>query len=251
MNPEVQRKFMQNTNRLIQSSVGLFVTVLALFLFAGCKSGPAAPGQTAPSTVAATPSPAATPAPAESVTPVAAATPTATIGVGDTNNGAGSATLAAASAPITPPVRIKAGLTASWKDSEGNEWLPDQGFADGETTERPDDMKIENTTDPAMYRTEHYSMTSFSYPVPNGKYIVKLHFAETFDGITGPGQRMFSFNVQGQEFKDFDIWVKAGGPARAYIETVNVEVTDGKLDIKFTPNVENPEINGIEILPAT
>jgi len=29
-----------------------------------------------------------------------------------------------------------------------------------------------------------------------------------------------------------------------------VEVTDGKLNISFTPNVENPEINGIEILPA-
>ena len=45
-------------------------------------------------------------------------------------------------------------------------------------------------------------------------------------------------------------YVKAGGPQRAYIETVPVEVTDGKLDITFTSNVENPEINGIEILPA-
>jgi hypothetical protein len=35
----------------------------------------------------------------------------------------------------------------------------------------------------------------------------------------------------------------------AYIETVPVEVTNGKVDITFTPNVENPEINGIEILP--
>ena len=61
---------------------------------------------------------------------------------------------------------------------------------------------------------------------------------------------MFSFNVEGQEFKDFDVWVKAGSAQRAYIETVNVEVTDGKLDISFTPKVENPEINGIEILPA-
>jgi len=226
MNPEVQRKFMQNKNRLIQSSAGLFVTVLALFLFAGCKSEPAAPVDTAISVAPATPPPAVTPAPVQSAAP------------------------AAVPAPATP-VRIKAGLATPWKDSEGNEWLADQGFADGDTTDRPDDMKIDNTTDPAMYHTEHYSMTSFSYPVPNGKYIVKLHFAETFDGITGPGQRVFSFNVQGQEFKDFDIWVKAGGPAKAYIETVNVEVTDGKLTIKFTPNVENPEINGIEILPAT
>jgi hypothetical protein len=86
--------------------------------------------------------------------------------------------------------------------------------------------------------------------VPNGKYLVKLHFCETFDGITAPGGRVFSFNVEGQEFKDFDIMVKAGGAQRAYIETVKVEVADGKLDITFTPKEENPEINGIEILPA-
>ncbi len=45
------------------------------------------------------------------------------------------------------------------------------------------------------------------------------------------------------------MWAKAGGPLRAYVQTVNVEITDGKLDIFFTPNVENPQINGIEILP--
>jgi hypothetical protein len=32
---------------------------------------------------------------------------------------------------------------------------------------------------------------------------------------------------------------------------VDVDVTDGKLDIKFTPNIENPEINAIEIIPAS
>ena len=94
-------------------------------------------------------------------------------------------------------------------------------------------------------------MTTFSYPLPNGKYSVKLHFAETFEGITGPGQRVFSFNVEGRAFKDFDVWVKAGGPLRAYVETVPVEITGGKLDIKFTPSVENPEINGIEIVPGS
>jgi hypothetical protein len=61
---------------------------------------------------------------------------------------------------------------------------------------------------------------------------------------------VFSFNVEGQEFRDFDVWVKAGGGQRAYIETVNVTVTDGKLDITFEPNVDNPEINGIEIAPV-
>ena len=79
--------------------------------------------------------------------------------------------------------------------------------------------------------------------------MVKLHFAETFDGITGPGERVFSFNVQGHEFKDFDVWVKAGGPLKAYVETVPVEVADGKIKITFTPKVENPQVCAIEIIP--
>jgi hypothetical protein len=151
---------------------------------------------------------------------------------------------------VPPPVRIKAGPSTSFTDAEGNVWLPDQGFAEGDTVERPD-IQIANTKTPAIYRSERYSMTSFSYPVPNGKYTVRLHFAETFEGISGPGERVFSFNVEGHEFKDFDVWVKAGGPLRAYIETVNADVTDGKLDVTFTSNIENPEINGIEILPGS
>ena len=93
-------------------------------------------------------------------------------------------------------------------------------------------------------------MTAFTCKLPNGRYVVKLHFAETFESIEGPGQRVFSFNVQGHDYKDFDVFVKAGGAFRAYVETVNVEVTDGTFKITFASGVENPEINGIEILPA-
>ena len=94
-------------------------------------------------------------------------------------------------------------------------------------------------------------MTSFSYPVPNGKYVVKLHFAETYDDITGPGKRVFTFIVEGHEFKDFDVWAEAGGAQRAFVQTVNVEVSDGRLNIYFIHQQQNPEINGIEILPAS
>ena len=159
-----------------------------------------------------------------------------------------SATAPAQSAPAAKTVRIKAGKSEPVKDAEGNVWLADQGFEGGQTLERPD-IQIANTKSPDLYRAERYSMDSFSWPVPNGKYVVKLHFAETFEGITGPGQRVFSFNVQGHEFKDFDVWVKAGGPMRAYVETVNVEATNGDIKVTFTPNVENPQINAIEIIP--
>lgn len=165
------------------------------------------------------------------------------------------ATTPAPTAPAPEPahsvVRIKAGLSTSFTDSSGNVWQSDQGFDGGDVVDRDPNTAIANTKDPQLFLTEHYGMNSFSCNVPDGKYVAKLYFAETFDGITGPGQRIFSFNVQGHEFKDFDVWVKAGGPNRAYVETVPVDVTDGKFHITFTSNVENPEINAIELIPQS
>ena len=163
----------------------------------------------------------------------------------------GAETTAAAPAPAAKPIRIKAGQSTPFTDSSGNVWLAEQGFEGGSTIDRDASTAIAGTKDAGLFLSEHYSMDSFSTKLPNGKYIAKLYFAETFDGITGPGQRVFSYKVQGKEFKDFDIWAKTGGANRAYIETVPVEVTDGQFKITFTSQVENPEINAIEIIPQS
>jgi len=162
-----------------------------------------------------------------------------------------TATAAAPAKPKADVIRIKAGSATPVKDAEGNVWLADQGFADGDTIERPD-AKVENTKSPQIYQSEHYSMSSFSRAMPNGKYTVKLHFAETYEEISAAGQRVFSFNVGGHEYKDFDVFAKAGGALKALIVTVDdVQVTNGKLEITFTTNVQNPQINGIEIIPMS
>ena len=158
---------------------------------------------------------------------------------------------ATAATPAQGVIRIKAGSSEPFKDSSGNVWLAEQGFDGGDVIERDASLEIANTKDAGLYRSEHYGMSSFSCAAPNGKYLAKLHFAETFDGITGPGQRVFSFNVQGHDFKDFDVYVKAGGSNKAYVETVPVEVTNGKFTITFTSNIENPEINAIELVPQS
>lgn len=156
---------------------------------------------------------------------------------------------AADAATKRPTIRIKTGITKPLTDETGVVWQADTGFADGETIARPE-LSIDHTKTPSLYRAERYSMTKFEQALPNGKYTVKLHFAETFEGITAIGERVFSFNVEGKEFKDFDVFAKAGGFCKALIVPVEVDIKDGKLDITFTPKVENPEINAIEIIPA-
>ena len=208
---------MQN---ILTQTICVCAAVGALAFVTGCQMNHQGSASSAPAAVQTSAPPvAATPAPA----------PVATAGV----------------------IRIKAGSSAPFKDSSGNVWQAEMGFSGGDVAEHDSSLTIANTKDPGLFLSEHYGMDSFACAVPNGKYLAKLCFAETFDGITGPGQRVFSFNVQGHEFKDFDVWVKAGGPNRAYVETVPVEVTDGKFKITFTSNIENPQINAIEIIPQS
>ena len=230
---------MKNTQRMAHWPVGLFAATLALFLFTGCESTTSSNGVST-----AQPAPAPTPVVTPAAQPAAAAAPAAAPAP------AAASAPAAATAPaqVTLPLRIKAGSTEGFTYKDGNKWLPEQGFTDGDSADRPD-ITVTAPDDQRIYKSEHYSMTKFEQPLPNGHYTVKLHFCETYDGITGTGQRVFSFNVQGKDFKDLDVWAKAGGFEKAYIETVPVDVTNGKLTVTFTPNVENPEINGIEILP--
>ena len=138
----------------------------------------------------ATPAPAATPA-----APTPAATP---------------APVASAPAATSSIIRIDAGAYEPFTDSSSNVWQADKGFDGGDVIERDSSLAIANTKDAGLFHTEHYSMDSFTLDVPNGKYLAKLYFAETYEGISGPGDRVFSFNVQGHDFKDFDVWVKAG-----------------------------------------
>jgi len=230
---------MINTNHLMQRSAGHFAMMLAVSLIAGCQSNGGGDASKPGSSAAAAQS--------------APATAETTVADQDQASSLAPHPITPESAPpveVTPPVRIHCGATDKMTDTEGNVWLADEGYADGDTYE-VDDAQIANTQDPAIYHTERYGMTAYNFGVPNGHYTVKLHFAEVYSGITGPGDRVFSFDVQGHEFKDFDIWVKAGGPDKAYIQSVDIDVTNGVLGITFTPNVENPKVDGIEILPQS
>jgi len=154
-------------------------------------------------------------------------------------------------------IRVACGAYQPYTDKNGNLWLPDEVKApgaslsplDGMTIERTETYEVPNVAFPQIFRTERYSMSAYEFNLPNGKYTVRLHFAETFTGIYGEGERVYSFAVQGQKpEKDFDIFKEAGGPYKAIQrEYKGVVVTDGKLRITFTPNIENPAINGIEI----
>ena len=157
-------------------------------------------------------------------------------------------------------IRVNCGTAdgaAAYTDQDGNVWQPDRlitdtlewGAVDGEIIQRPT-LDINGTKSPDIYKSETYSMSAYKFKVPAGKYVVKLHFAETYEGISGPGQRVFSVSINGKEvLKDLDPFKEAGKFATPVVkEFKDIQPVDGVITISFTPNVENPQICGIEVL---
>jgi endoglucanase len=155
-------------------------------------------------------------------------------------------------------LRVNAGDEKPYKDKAGNVWQVDKeykkgggyGFLGGDIVDRGADMKIAGATDPRIYQTEHYSMDGFTAEVPNGTYTVRMHFAETYEGIDSEGPRVFDVKLQGQVvLKDFDPQKTVGGVQKPLMkEFKGIAVTNGLLQIVFVAKLQNPEINGIEII---
>ncbi|MCT9934361.1 malectin domain-containing carbohydrate-binding protein [Planotetraspora sp. A-T 1434] len=93
-----------------------------------------------------------------------------------------------------------------------------------------------------------YRHGTFSYrlPVPNGTYAVDLSFLDPLS--TAAGQRVFSVTAEGQTvISDLDAYQVAGhNPVN---RQVRVTVTDGQLDLAFTPTTGEALVSAIAALP--
>jgi chitinase len=107
---------------------------------------------------------------------------------------------------------------------------------------------------PQVYQTERYgNAASFAYnvPVTNGTYTVNLDFAEIY--WSAAGKRIFNVSINvTQVLTNFDIYAAAGGMNIALVKSFNVPVTNGTINITFTPgSADNPQVNGIEVFAQT
>jgi len=151
-------------------------------------------------------------------------------------------------------IRITCGATFAFIDPAGNAWFADRrytqgsfGYVGGGTVHRGP-IAIQGADNPEVYRTELWGQQSYHVTVPNGNYLLRLHWAETY-GL-GPGGRTFDVVVEGETaLKDFDAAREAGGLKRAVVKQVDVSVTDGVLDFEFPHKQDvTPMINGIEVM---
>jgi hypothetical protein len=154
-------------------------------------------------------------------------------------------------------MRVNCGSSVPYEDEAGNKWLAGRAFdaeekygSIGGTAVERVPQKIEGTKCPKVYLTELYGMTGYKFLVPNGTYTVRLHFAETFEEIYMAGERVFDVAVQDKAaIKGMDPFKEGGGLFKPVVKEVkDVEVKNGELVIGFKENVQQPEINGIEVI---
>jgi hypothetical protein len=158
------------------------------------------------------------------------------------------------------PLRVNAGGEEPYIDSLGNTWNADQAYEPGSWgfygddyyLDRGTDHAISGTDDDRIYQTERYRVDGYKFDLGQGTYTVILHFAETYWGIAGVGQRVFGVSIEEQlVLDDLDIFSEVDhSTALKKVFRGIVVGEDGQLEIEFTNVEEEPEINGIEIFAA-
>jgi LmbE family N-acetylglucosaminyl deacetylase/chitodextrinase len=148
-------------------------------------------------------------------------------------------------------LRINAGSSGAYVDTQGRMWSADTGFNTGVVTTNTN--AIAGTLDDVLYQSGRYDRSTppelrYSFAVPNGTYQVRLHFSENYTGAMTVGARVFDVDIEGARvFDNVDAFAEVGARA-ALVKTANVAVTDGRLDIDFLRQTENPLVSAIEII---
>ncbi len=128
--------------------------------------------------------------------------------------------------------------------SGGHDWISDAGLFTGTTTTESSDLPF---ADP-IYQTARYGNMKYTFNVPNGKYNVKLKFAELVYQKTG--SRLFSVSINGKSAFTLVDLVKRAGYGVPYDASTTTTVSNGTLTIELKGSVNLPVLNGLEIVPV-
>ena len=138
--------------------------------------------------------------------------------------------------------------------TEGPDWTPDTGLVSGGNASDwgstvPRDTTVPATAAPDLFATERWGAQSWNFPVPAGKSLtVRLYFANQCGCTSAVGSRVFDVLVDDvTTLDDFDI-VKTAGDKKGTMQSFTVTSDSDGLDIDLRGVVENPLVNGVEIL---
>ncbi|WP_439883480.1 malectin domain-containing carbohydrate-binding protein [Pontibacter sp. MBLB2868] len=156
---------------------------------------------------------------------------------------------------ISAVKRIKGGSDGS-VNIAGNTWEADAAYRQGsiKLDKQVVSGPISCTDDDVLYKTylsasTDLAETRYSIPLPNGNYMVRMHFVENY--FSAEAARVFHIIMENQlKLAGFDIFSEVGYRS-ALVKDFEISVSDGNLNIKFTPTVNRVAIAGLEIYKAS
>jgi len=160
------------------------------------------------------------------------------------------------------PIRVNTG-GREYVDRTGHKWLADRPYSFGKwgyvtrtyTDVLSTSQRVKGTDDSPLYQSQRFGQSfSYIFDLPNGKYKVTLHFAETLMDIGGI--EFFDIYIQGKPVvTSYNIFNDAGGRNKAVTKTFICEVNKNQLSIQFIgitePQQEAAKISAIEIIPVS
>ena len=155
------------------------------------------------------------------------------------------------------PIRIHAGETA-FVDHAGNVWSPDDDYVGGRLATHKGN--VTNTPDPDLFASERYGNFYYVIPVPDGRYMLTLYFAETYwnplaeaPNHGAAGSRVFSISCNGQMLVPrFDVLTESKAFQAVTRSFHGLRPNgQGKLQIAFAPLRNYASVKAIEVTDET
>ncbi|MEM8897476.1 MAG: kelch repeat-containing protein [Bacteroidota bacterium] len=165
-----------------------------------------------------------------------------------------------AGGPALPSLDTYAGWVSDIGASmNANKFTVNTGFISlgpATTWENGAPAEIVNTTPFDVFNSERFDFADgeelkYTFDVDNaGKYLVRLFLRDQYSGTANPGQRVFSIQVDGNNYADLNAIDLSADPGFAIAKVVEVEVitADDIITVDFIRSAQNPLICGIEIL---
>jgi hypothetical protein len=150
--------------------------------------------------------------------------------------------------------RVDAGGAPLQSADGGPDWTGDDGLVVGGNsagwgTTVARDASVPASTPDAVFTSERWGNQDWNLPLPAGRHVtLRLLFANQYDGTAQVGQRVFDVAVDGTVvLDDFDI-VRAVGNRTGTVRSFSLTADGDGLDVDLRAVVENPLVNGIEVL---
>ncbi len=146
------------------------------------------------------------------------------------------------------PIKINIGGDSTQGFLPDQLWTEDKeyGYMEGNSRIYSSALQINNTDLDSVYQSSRRGSTSYRVRVPNGRYNVKLMFAE--ERFSEIGKRIFDIYVEGNLIENnLDIYSRAANNTAFDIDADSIQVMDGILEINLSPEVDSSQINGLVI----